>query len=128
MTNDYFNPPNSIWPNGLKKDDEDYVVFYPLGTNKVDITTVTWPTGDTLISPYVYENNKLVGFVDTKALIVSGSATTTMNYNHIEADFASISEGTLTINAPNASIKEFKWADAAANMRLTPYSKNQTNI
>ena len=109
MPNDYFNPPNSIWPNGLKKDDEGYTVFHPLGTNKVDISTVTWPKGDTLISPFVYENNKLVGFVDTKALIVSGSATTTMNYNHIEADFASIKEGTLTIDAPNATVKEFKW-------------------
>jgi len=103
-------PPNSIWPNGLKTDSEGYVIFYPLGTNKVDILTITWPEGDKLISPFVYQNDKLVGFVDTKALTVSGSATTTMNYSHIEADFSSISEGSLTVNAPNATVKKFKWA------------------
>lgn len=110
MTTDNFNPPNSIWPNGLKRDEEGYVTFYPTGTNKVDISTITWPVGDKLVSPFVYQNGELVGFVDTKALTVSGSATTTMNYNHIEADFASISEGKLTVNAPNATVKKFSWA------------------
>lgn len=110
MSNDYFNPPNSVWPNGLKRDEEGYVTFYPTGTNKVDISTITWPEGDKLVSPFVYQNNELVGFVDAKALTVSGSATTTMNYNHIEADFASISEGKLTVNAPNATIKKFSWS------------------
>ena len=108
------DPPNSIWPNGLKVDSEGYVTFYPLGTNKVDISTVTWPDGDKLVSPFVYKDDKLVGFVDTKALTVSGSATTTMNYNHIEADFASISEGKLTVNAPNATVKKFSWAVSAS--------------
>ena len=110
MSNDYFNPPNSVWPNGLKRDEEGYVTFYPTGTNKVDISTITWPVGDKLVSPFVYQNGELVGFVDTKALTVSGSATTTMNYNHIEADFASISEGKLTVNAPNATVKKFSWS------------------
>lgn len=101
---------NSIWPNGLKKDDEGYAVFYPIGTNKIDITTVTWPDGDKLISPFVYdENDKLVGFVDTKAMTASGLPTTTMNYSHIEADFASIAEGFLRVDAPNATIKKFSW-------------------
>jgi hypothetical protein len=104
------DPPNSVWPNGLKVDSEGYVTFYPLGTNKVDINTITWPDGDKLISPFVYQNDKLVGFVDTKALTVSGSATTTMNYSHIEADFSSIVEGTLTVDAPNAVVKEFRWS------------------
>ena len=104
------DPPNSVWPNGLKVDSEGYVTFYPLGTNKVDISTVTWPDGDKLVSPFVYKNDKLVGFVDTEALTVSGSATTTMNYSHIEADFASISEGKLTVNAPNAIVKKFSWS------------------
>lgn len=112
MPNDYFNPPNSIWPNGLKKDDEGYIIFYPLGTNKIDISTITWPEGDTLISPFVYQNDKLVGFVDTKALTVSGNTTTTMDYSHIEADFSSISEGKLTVNAPNAIVKKFIWSVA----------------
>ena len=104
------NHPNSVWPNGLKVDSEGYEYFYPLGTNKVDITTITWPDGDKLVSPFVYQNDKLVGFVDTKAITVSGSATTTMNYSHIEADFSSIVEGTLTVNAPNATVKKFSWA------------------
>jgi len=110
MSNDYFSPPNSVWPNGIKRDGEGYVTVYPLGTNKVDISTITWPEGDKLVSPYVYQNDKLVGFIDTKALTVSGTATITMNYNHIEADFASISEGTLTVNAPNATVKKFTWS------------------
>lgn len=137
---------NPEWPNGLQKDDEGYTVFYPLGTNKVDITTITWPDGDKLVSPFVYKNGKLAGFVDTKAMTVSGSATTTMNYSHIEANFAAISEGKLTVNAPNATVKKFSWSvvdggnyiygddistygmftseeDAAANMRLTKYVK-----
>ena len=104
------DPPNSVWPNGLKVDSEGYVTFYPLGTNKVDINTITWPDGDKLVSPFVYKDDKLVGFVDTEALTVSGSATTTMNYSHIEADFASISEGKLTVNAPNATVKKFSWS------------------
>lgn len=24
MSTDYFNPPNSVWPNGLKRDEEGY--------------------------------------------------------------------------------------------------------
>ena len=115
MSNDYFNPHNSVWPNGLKRDEEGYVTFYPLGTNKVDISTITWPEGDKLVSPFVYQNDKLVGFVDTKALTVSGSGTTTMNYSHIEANFASISEGKLTVNAPNATVKKFTWAVNTGN-------------
>ena len=34
------NPPNSVWPNGLKEDAEGYAIYYPLGTNKIDISTV----------------------------------------------------------------------------------------
>ena len=115
------DPPNSVWPNGLKVDSEGYVTFYSLGTNKVDISTITWPDGDKLVSPFVYQNDKLVGFVDTKALTVSGSATTTMNYSHIEADFSSISEGKLTVNTPNAIVKKFIWgiADSGDNVIVT---------
>ena len=61
---------NSVWPNGLKEDDEGYAVFYPLGTNKVDVSAITWPTGSKVISPFVYDaNDKLVGLIDTKAII-----------------------------------------------------------
>lgn len=61
---------NSVWPNGLKEDSEGYAVFYPLGTNKVDVSAITWPTGSKVISPFVYDtNDKLVGLIDTKAII-----------------------------------------------------------
>lgn len=30
MSNDYFNPPNSVWPNGLKRDGEGYTQFNSL--------------------------------------------------------------------------------------------------
>ena len=115
---DTFNLANSIWPNGMKVDSDGHAVFYPLGTNKVEVPTSAseWPQGDKLISPFVYDkDDKLVGFVDTKALTVSGTTTTTMNYNHIEADFSSISEGTLTVNAPNATVKKFRWAVASSD-------------
>ena len=111
MPNDYFNPPNSIWPNGLKKDD-DYVTFYTLGTNKVDISTVDWPKGDTLISPFVYQNDKLVGFVDTKALTVSESSIIYLPYKDIRVEFSSIDKDTLQIHAPNATTKKASWKDS----------------
>ena len=99
-------PPNSVWPNGLKRDEEGYVIFYPLGTNKVDISTITWPEGTEVKSPFVYQNDKLVGFVDTKALDIDNNNTTIdINYTHFDADLDSIMENTLTINAPaNATV------------------------
>ena len=109
------NHPNSVWPNGLKKDGEGYAIFYPLGTNKVDVGTVVWPTGDKLISPYVYQNNKLVGFCDTQAMTVSNNTTISLPYTHIEADFSSIEEGKLTVDAPNATVKKFKWKTVVLN-------------
>lgn len=115
MSNVYFSPPNSIWPNGIKEDDEGYAIFYPLGTNKVDISTVTWPDGDKLVSPFVYKNNRLVGFVDTKALTVSGIATINIDYTYIKADFSSIPEGKLTINTPTGAYTEFTWGVAGSD-------------
>ena len=103
---------DELWPNGIKKDNQGYAVFYPIGTNKTPIPVASsdWPTGDKLISPFVFQNDELVGFIDTKAMTVSGNTTITMPYTHIEADFSSIEEGTLTVNAPNATVKKFKWA------------------
>ena len=99
-------PPNSVWPNGLKRDEEGYVNFYPLGTNKVDISTITWPEGTEVKSPFVYQDDKLVGFIDTKALDIDNNNTTIdINYTHFDADLDSIMENTLTINAPaNATV------------------------
>lgn len=82
---------NSIWPNGIKVDADGHAVFYPLGTNKIEVPSEEeWPNGDTLVSPFVYEGGVLVGVVDTKAMTVSGNTTITLPYSHIEADFSSI--------------------------------------
>ena len=115
MSTDYFNPPNSVWPNGLKRDEEGYVNFYPTGTNKVDISTITWPEGTKVKSPFVYQDDTLVGFVDTKALDIDNNNTTiNINYTHFDADLDSIMENTLTINAP---------ANAAVNVKYGAVDK-----
>ena len=104
---------NSIWPNGLQDAPEGHPVFYPLGTNKVAIpdgVTTMWPDGDKLIGDFVYKNDKVVGFIDTKALIASSSGSTTMNYSYIDINLPSINEGELTVNAPNATVKKITWA------------------
>ncbi|MBQ7820534.1 MAG: leucine-rich repeat protein [Bacteroidales bacterium] len=112
MSNDYFNPPNSIWPNALKRDEEDYVIFYPLGTNKVDINTVKWPKGDKFIFPFIYQDDKLVGFIDTKALTTDSQTLIYLPYEHIEAEFLAIDKEQLQIHAPNATTKKASWKDS----------------
>lgn len=82
-------PQNSEWPNGLKLDAENYVTFYPLGTNKIyDINSFNWPSGNKIISPFVYQDEKLVGFCDTEALGVLEDGTETTisipSYSDIE--------------------------------------------
>ena len=70
------NIQNSIWPNAGGT----------LGQNKVQIpdgVTTPWPTGDALVHNFVYQNGKLVGFVDTKALIANDSKTTTFPYDYV---------------------------------------------
>ena len=113
---DSFNLPNSIWPNGIQVDSDGYAIFYPLGTNKIDVPTSVgeWPKGDKLVSPFVYENDKLVGFCDTKAMTVSKNTTVYLPYEHIDVDFSSIQYGTLQIHAPNATVKKAIWADSSS--------------
>lgn len=105
------NPSNSIWPNGLKLDEENYTTFYSLGTNKVTIpaTAEEWPEGDTLISPFVYQDGKLVGFCDTKSFILNDSATTDIPYEFIKANFPTIEDGKLTITSLNCQNPEIKY-------------------
>ena len=111
---DTLNLANSIWPNGMKVDSDGHAVFYPLGTNKVNVPTSStqWPKGNKLVSPYVYQDDKLVGFVDTKALTVSGNTTIYLPYEHIEAEFSAIDKGQLQIHAPNAITKKASWKDS----------------
>ena len=106
------DPPNSVWPNGLKVDSEGYVTFYQLGTNKVDISTITWPDGDELVSPFVYKNDKLVGFVDTEALTITDNTLIYLPYTHIEAEFSAIDKGRLQIHAPGAITKKASWKNS----------------
>ena len=109
---DIFN--NSIWPNGLQDAPEGHPVFYPLGTDKVNIPTTRaqWPKGTKLISPFVYQDNKLVGFCDTQAMTANRGTTIILPYEHIEADFKSIEKGLIQIHAPNAITKKASWKDS----------------
>ena len=111
---DTLNLANSIWPNGMKVDSDGYAVFYPLGTNKVNVPTNSseWPKGNKFVSPFVYQDDKLVGFVDTKALTVSDNTTIYLPYEHIEAQFSAIDKGQLQIHAPNAITKKASWKDS----------------
>lgn len=105
---------NSIWPNGMKVDSDGHAVFYPLGTNKIEVPTSStqWPKGDKLVSPFVYQDDKLVGFVDTKALTTDSQTTIYLPYEHIEAEFSAIEKGQLQIHAPNATTKKASWKDS----------------
>lgn len=111
---DTLNLANSIWPNGMKVDSDGHAVFYPLGTNKVEVPTSSsaWPKGNKLISPFVYQDEKLVGFVDTKALTTDSQTTIYLPYEHIEAQFSAIEKGQLQIHAPNATTKKASWKDS----------------
>ena len=105
---------NSIWPNGMITNSDNYDVFSPLGNIKVAVPTSSsdWPKGDKLISPFVYKDDKLVGVVDTKALTVSNNTMICLPYEHIEAEFSSINKGQLQIHAPKATIKKVSWKDS----------------
>ena len=98
----------------MKVDSDGYAVFYPLGTNKVNVPTSStqWPKGNKFVSPFVYQDDKLVGFVDTKALTVSDNTTIYLPYVHIEAEFSAIDKGQLQIHAPNATTKKASWKDS----------------
>jgi hypothetical protein len=85
------NLQNSIWPNAGGT----------LGEIKVQIpdgVTTTWPTGDALVGNFVFNKGKLVGFVDTKALIANDSKTTTFPYDYVNISLPSIAEGEMTYN------------------------------
>lgn len=101
----------TLWPN---PDGE-------LGVNKVTIPTGTgddtWPEGDALINNVVYKDGKISGFVDTKALTVNESATTTINYDYFDVEFSSIKEGDLTINrGPRSKYFNVRWGNASVEV------------
>lgn len=84
---------NSIWPN---PDPEG-----PLGLEKREIPdgiNTPWPDGDALIGNVVYKNGLISGFVDTKALILNESRTTTIPYDYVDIALDHSMENNLTIN------------------------------
>ena len=103
---------NSIWPNGMQKDADGYAVFYLIGTNKVEIpkNSPHWPKGNKLVGQFVYKDNKLVGFCDTKAMISENSGEiVVMPYEYIDTEFDSIPNGSIQIHAPKAVVKKASW-------------------
>lgn len=81
---------NSIWPNTNGN----------LGNIKVQIpdgTNVKWPEGDAFVGNFIYSEGKLSGFIDTKALTVNDSKTTTIDYEYVDISLPCIGEGDLTI-------------------------------
>ena len=80
----------TLWPN---TDGELGKIKVAIPTNAED-----WPAGDALVGNFVYNEGKLAGFVDTKALILNESATTTFPYDYVDISLPSIQEGTLTVN------------------------------
>ena len=85
---------NSIWPNagGILG---QIKVQIPTGTAS---DTIKWPQGDALVHNFVFNKGKLVGFVDTKALIANSSKTTTFPYEYVNISLPSIAEGEMTYN------------------------------
>ena len=88
------NLQNSIWPNAGGTLGQIKVQI-PTGT---DNDTIKWPTGDALVHNFVFNKGKLVGFVDTKALIANDSKTTIFPYDYVNIFLPSIAEGEMTYN------------------------------
>ncbi|MBO5827278.1 MAG: leucine-rich repeat protein [Paludibacteraceae bacterium] len=81
----------TLWPNADRN----------LGEIKVQIpdgVTTTWPEGDALVGNFVYKNGLLSGFVDTKALIVNESKSTTFPYDYVNIQVDKSLEGIMTFN------------------------------
>ena len=79
----------TLWPNANGT----------LGQNKVEIpdgVTTKWPDGDALVDNFVYQNGKLVGFVDNKALINNSSKTSNIPYDYVRLHLENIGEGDMT--------------------------------
>lgn len=73
-----------------------------LGQNKVQIpdsVTTLWPDGDALVENFIYKDGKLVGLVDTKALIENDSKTTVFPYDYVDITLDKRLESLMTFNA-----------------------------
>ena len=95
---------NSIWPN----DDGN------LGNIKVQIPdgiNVKWPEGDALFGNCVYQNGKLVGFVDAKALTVNSSGSTTINYDYVNIELPFAKDAMVINRGPHSKYIFIKFND-----------------
>lgn len=140
MSENLNTPPNSIWPNGFKIDDQGYVVYQPLGTNRVSIpdgVNETWPIGDALVGNFVYNNEKLVGFVDTQALEINESKSTYFPYDTVQIELPSIIKDSITITAgDNCKKLEVKCLDVDSEIKFllgdetfnTEYIKDENKL
>ena len=114
MSNSKINK-NSITPNGIQVDSEGYTVFYPMGTNKINIPSNSphWPKGSKLNGSFVYDkDDKLVGFCDTKAMTAENEGIVVMPYEYIDTEFDSIERDSIQIHAPKATYKKASWTDS----------------
>ena len=70
-----------------------------LGSTKFTMPTNTedWPSGDALIGNFVYNEGKLVDFIDIKALTPNTSKTTTIPYDYVDIELP-FEEDEMTIN------------------------------
>ena len=81
---------NSICPsNGVIGSEQ---IQIPDGIN------TKWPEGDSLVGNFVFKNGKLVGFVDTKSLVINDSKSTTFPYDFVKITLDDELEKSLTIN------------------------------
>ena len=106
------NLQNSIWPNTDGN----------LGNIKVQIpdgVNTFWPDGDALVHNFVFKDGKLAGFVDTKALTVNDTKSTTINYDYVDIELP-FTEGEIAITRGERS-KYF-------NVRYSPINDDNVII
>lgn len=81
---------NSIWPTTDGR----------LGINKVPIpdgVNTFWPEGNALVKNFIYKDDKLVGYIDTKSLIENETKTSVLPYEYVDITLDKRLEYTTTI-------------------------------
>lgn len=81
---------NSIWPTTDGR----------LGINKVPIpdgVNTFWPEGNALVKNFIYKDDKLVGYIDTKSLIENESKTSVLPYEYVDITLDKRLEYSMTI-------------------------------
>ena len=86
----------------------DYTLWNTTGESITipDGVTTTWPEGDALVHNFVYNKGKLVGFVNTSALVANSSNSTTFPYDYVNITVDKSLEGVMTFN-PGERTKYF---------------------